>query len=328
MPVQTGSNQAAGKEKISVVICSLPDRSVDFTIQNLKEIRPKNVTMEIIIVKGKWLPIQRNIGAEHSTGHYIFYFDDDLIIPKGSIESALATFKNNPQISALGGPNVTPPKNTFLQHCFGYALASWFVGFNTATRYWPSSKIKNVTESNLTGCNMAFTKSTLDHTRFDPHLMPNEENNLLEKLRLNGKKLAYDAGFIVYHHRRPTLKKYIRQIYSWGKGRTDHILREPDHFRIQYYVPVLFALYLLSLLFCHHVYYLLPLFLYLILIIAFSLQTTFRAKNIAYIFVMPFIFTITHLAYAAGLIAGFFTMSHPPQLPPKESFTTAKINVV
>ena len=290
---------------ISIIIPSAPDRSFAEILDNLKQIKPLHTTFEIFIIKGTYPPLQRNLGIQKATGKYIFLFDDDIIIPKGSIEKVLTLFTEHPELKVIGGPNITPKEDSFLQHCFGYAHASYFVGLNTAVRYYPAKNLKQVNENHLISCNLAFDAKTLKEHPFDPQIFPNEENDVLGRILRDGNTLSYAPEFMVYHHRRNTLKKYIKQIFYWGVGRTLHTLYRKHHFKITFFVPLAFLLYLLSLIFFHPLWYFMALVLYIFLDIVFSFLAVFQSKNVFTFFIMPWLFPLTHITYACGLFWGF-----------------------
>ncbi len=284
--------------------------------------------MEIFIIKGTWLPVQRNMGIKAATGDYIFFFDDDIIIPKGKIEKALETFEKNPEVQVVGGPNLTPPENSYIQHCFGFAHASPFVGLETAARYRPVSNIGTVSEKHLITCNLAFRAKTLKENLFDPEICPNEENDLLARLTKKGCLLAYNPEFYIYHHRRKSLRAYMKQIYNWGKGRTLHSVKKPDHLDPTFFVPVFFLIYLVSLVWIHLPLYFFPLIAYLALDASFSLMTAIEWENASVFFTMLGLFPLTHLVYAVGLIAGISALwKEPKNIPEEKEFLLIKVEM-
>ena len=305
---------------ISIIIPSAPYRNADEILENLKKIVPSNCRTEVLIIKGTWPPLQRNLGIQKASGKYIFFFDDDIVIPKGCIQQALQTFSDNNNIAVVGGPNLTPPENTFLQHCFGEAHASLFTGLHTSVRYRKVKKFENVNENHLITCNLAFKTEVLKANPFGTEIYANEENELLGRLVRKGYKLAYNPEFFVYHHRRPTLSKYLKQIIAWGAGRTMHTLKRPDHLDLTFFVPLAFLGYLISLMIFHPMWYLAPLLLYGILAIFFAIQISICHKNPLYLLAMPWIFLSTHLSYAIGLLIGFFQNFQKRQLPNPETF--------
>ncbi len=314
--------------KISIIIPSSPARSTTAVLANLHQIKPPNLDFEIFIIKGTWPPAQRNLGIKKATGEYIFFFDDDIIIPAGAIESAIKKFESNPKIDVVGGPNLTPPQNSFLQKIFGYAHSSAFVGLGTAIRYKKSPSPKKVDENHLITCNLGFRSEIIKTNLFNPGLYANEENELLGRLTRKGHKLAYESDFFIYHHRRKSLQDYLKQIFAWGEGRMIHTLLQPSHLKITFFVPLFFLIYLLSLIVPHQSWYNLPIIIYFLLNIIFSLETAIKHRNPAAFFLMPPIFLLTHIAYAMGLFHGIkknFSSSVPK--PDPATFQIIKIDI-
>ena len=314
--------------KISVIIPSAPDRSVEPVLHNLETIRPNHVALEVFVIKGTWPPIQRNMGIKAATGEYIFLFDDDVIIPGGTIEKALETFERNPDVQVVGGPNLTPPENDYIQHCFGFAHASPFVGLQTAARYRPVKEINKVTEKHLISCNLAFRGKMLKENPFDPKIFPNEENELLSRISGKGHLLAYNPEFFVYHHRRKNLGAFMKQIFNWGKGRTMHSLKKPKNFDPLFFVPLLFVFYLVSLIWIHAPWYFLPLAAYILLDFVYTIETALTFKKWASLALMFWLFPITHIPYALGLLAGFAGYQREEKkLPEEKEFLLIKIDM-
>lgn len=313
--------------KVSIIIPSAPNRSTHDILSNLHEIRPPNLEFEIFIIKGTWPPSQRNLGIKNATSEFIFFFDDDVIIPKGSIEKALQVFQKNPEIMALGGPNLTPTKNSFMQHCFGHAHASFFTGLHTVSRYRTLKKLKKVTENNLATCNLAFRANILKKNYFNPYFYANEENELLGRILAEGHVLGYCPDFFVYHHRRKNLSGYLRQIFKWGEGRTIHTLYRPAHFKVTFFIPLLFFFYLASFIWIHPLWYLIPLLLYAILDVGFTIFTFWKEKKPSLLIIMLWLFPITHITYAMGTVYGFFTFFKKKKLPREQDFQIIKIEI-
>jgi GT2 family glycosyltransferase len=315
--------------KISVVIPSAPERSFESVLQNLEKVRPKNAVFEVFIIKGTWPPVQRNMGIKAATGEYIFLFDDDVVIPRGSIEKALETFGHNPDVQVVGGPNLTPPENDYIQHCFGFAHASPFVGLQTSARYRPARSIRRATEKHLISCNLAFRSKALKENPFDTKIFPNEENELLGRMSGKGLLLAYNPDFFVYHHRRKKLTQYIRQIFNWGRGRTIHSIKRPDNFDPLFFIPLLFVIYLLSLLWIQNVWYLLPLAAYVILDLAFVIENGILFKKWSSVAVMFWLFPLTHITYGTGLLAGLLSFwgHEEKKVPEEKEFLLIKVDI-
>jgi len=297
-------NTSGNKKEISIIIPSAPDRSFSKIVENLRRVKPDGIAMQVIVVKGTWPPIQRNLGIKKATGEYIFLFDDDIEIPAGTIEKVLLKFKRHPKIAVIGGPNLTPPENNFIQHCFGFAHGSWFTAGKTSARYSPSKESITANEDTLISCNLAFRGEKLKANPFDPAIFPNEENDLLARMSMKGVGMIYTPEFFVYHHRRKTFRAYFTQIFNWGKGRMKRTIARPKSFSPSFFVPLVFLLYLISLAVFQTWWYALPLLAYLLLDIWFSIESARKNRRPCYFWVMLVIFPLTHIFYALGLIWG------------------------
>lgn len=317
---------------ISIIIPSAPDRNPDAVLENLKQIAPKNLEIEVLVIKGTWPPLQRNLGIKQAKGDLIFFFDDDIEIPSGSIEQAIKTFETHPDIQVVGGPNLTPKSNTPLQHCFGKTHSSWFTAGGTAVRYYQEKNLKHVDENTLITCNIAFRASTLKQFPFNTSIYANEENELLGRMVRAGHKITYNADFFIYHHRRKTYKAFFKQIFSWGQGRMLHTLKQPSHFSFTFFVPFAFILYFISFIWFHPFWYFIPLALYLILDLSFTLYETFNNSSIKgsrfnYLLRLPFIFFLTHIIYGFGLISGLYKIFITKKLPSEQNFKVTRITL-
>lgn len=317
------------KTKISVIIPSAPDRSFEPILHNLEKIKPAHVVFEVFVIKGTWPPVQRNMGIRAASGEYIFLFDDDVIIPRGSIERALETFEHNQDVRVVGGPNLTPPENDYIQHCFGLAHASPFIGLETSVRYRKTKGVNKVSEKHLISCNLAFRSKVLKENPFDPQIFPNEENELIGRISGKGNLLAYNPEFFVYHHRRKNLAAFMKQIYNWGKGRALHSMEKPQHFDALFFVPLLFLFYLISLIWIQYPWYFLPLAAYILLDFAFAVEAVFSFKKWSSLAVMFWLFPLTHITYALGLLTGLigFWSEKEKNIPEEKEFLLIKIDM-
>lgn len=313
--------------KISIIIPSAPQRSTSGILNNLMSIKPAGCAFEIFIIKGTWPPLQRNLGIQKAGGKYIFFFDDDVVIPKGSMEKALETFKKNPRVQVVGGPNLTPKNSSFMRQCFGQMHGSFFAGFRTITRYRVSKNLKKVDENNLTTCNLAFRADILKENLFQTDFYANEENELLGRILRKGNILGYNRGFFVYHQRRKNIWQYMKQIFRWGEGRTQHFLKKPAHFKPVFFVPLLFLFYLCGIPWLYSLPYFMPLLLYILLAIVFTIHIVWTEKSVAYLIVLPWLFFLTHMTYAIGTLSGFVTVFIKKKLPDKKDFHVIKIDI-
>lgn len=306
---------------LSFVIPSAPNRDHHEILNNLKKIHSKKFAnkfkFEILIIKGTWPSAQRNIGISETTGEITFFFDDDVIIPAETIEHAVKQFDKKPKLGVLGGPNITPPQNTFLQKCFGQTLTTPFTMGNVACRYHPSKKTFPADENTLISCNLAMRSFIPKAHPYNEKMFHNEENEWMARIHADNHQFLYHPGFWVYHHRRPTLYKFLRQIYNWGRGRGEHIILAPKNFRPIFLVPSFFLLYLIALAILptlrNNEITLIPLTTYFILDTITALQLAIRDKTPLSPFVTIWLMPLIHIIYGFSLISGLLRKIFAPR---------------
>jgi succinoglycan biosynthesis protein ExoA len=229
--------------------------------------------------------------------------DDDSQVSPGFLHKAARHFEE-PSVAAVGGPSLTPDSDSVLQHSFAMALSSIFGGGGMRNRYRQTGKVRLTCDRELILCNLSFRrKCFLLHGGFDERLYPNEENELLERIRRNGGKLIHDPGLAVFRSQRPTLRAFCRQLFGYGRGRGEQTVMSGIVKPITF-IPSLFLLYLLLLPLAHKAVYYLPLLCYLILITLLTMLAGLRSGRPVSALLLPAIFPIFHLLYGLGVIVG------------------------
>ena len=157
--------------------------------------------------------------------------------------------------------------------------------------------------------------------KFDTKLFPGEDPKFIEDSKKAGFKVAYSPDIIIYHRRRPTIKGLTKQIFSYGKTRTQKEKFTGTIKRPFFLIPSLFVIYLLvlggiataSVLITGDLDIIkplsLPLIFYILLNLLFSLYESFKNKDFKAVFILPFIFLIIHLSYGIGMIYGYIKTS-------------------
>ncbi|MGD0586737.1 MAG: glycosyl transferase family 2, partial [Oryzomonas sp.] len=150
-------------------------------------------------------------------------------------------------------------------------------------------------------CNLSFRRERfLAFGGLDERLYPNEENELMERMRQAGGGLVHDPHLAVYRSQRPTWRLLCRQFMNYGRGRAEQTLISR---RIQpaSLIPALFLVYAAFVPFFSCSLLWLPLAAYGLLVLAFSVR---EARSPGMFFRLPLIYAIIHLAYGAGLWRG------------------------
>lgn len=291
---------------ISVIIPSLPGGSVEKTTNSLKKTSYPKSKIEVLIVYGRNPSRQRNLGVKKSKGDIVFFFDDDVDPVRDIFEKSIRHYKNN-TVSVVGGPAVTPQSDSFLQHCFGYVLESFFGAASLRSKFTKRGSVKEATERDMILCNMSVRKKVFnDVGGFDQRLYPNEENEFLSRVKLHNHKIVYDPSITVCKSQRKNLKKFSRQLFNYGRGRSEHLLIRPSSFSPLFLVPTAFFLYLLSLPFFLNFLHILPLIAYMAVAMGSSITVSIKTGDLRVIPVLPFLYFLVHISYGSGFIYGLF----------------------
>lgn len=261
---------------------------------------------EIIVAEGTQPSAQRNRAASTAMGELLYFLDDDSMVTPGLFRLVAMRFMN-PSVSVVGGPIVTPRTDSFIQKGFGLTLGSMFGGSSIRARYKRLGIERSATENELILANLCFRRDVfIGAGGLNERLYPNEENELMNRLQAEGHLFVYVPDAYVYRSQRASYNAFVRQVFTYGRGRMDQNFAHPEGFRPLHAVPAIFLAYCASLVFMHNPVYILPLVLYSVLSAGFSVAACMERKSPAYLPVMPLLFLTLHLGYGAGFLWGLY----------------------
>lgn len=251
---------------------------------------------------------KRNEVSKYGTGEIFVFNDDDVLTPTQYLENIVKKFKN-PNVFAAAGPLLTPPNSHFMQKASGAVWESYLGmgglggGIHRSLRR-PAHIVYDYPAANLIIRREIFE----DIGGYQPGLYPGEDTKLcLDIFNKYNKGVNYDPNLFVYHHRKPLFKAYLNQIGRYGTQRGWFALSYPEtSFKLLYFIPALFLLYLIFIpvLAIVNSTLVLPLLIYLILIILEGgLIMLRKGPRIAVIASLGII--ATHLYYGYKFLAGF-----------------------
>ncbi len=245
----------------------------------------------------------RNFAARQAKGEYLFFLDDDCILP----ENYFANIDFNQGWDVIGGPDQTPSTSTPLQFITGKALSSPLCMGPTYKRHTLTKTYDtDANEKSLILCNL-WVKASIFKTEgfeFNAELFRNEENFLLKELKNNGKVIHYNPQLFVYHHRKEGLEKLGAAVIKSGECRMQNFSLMPQKKELIYLLPLLW-LSLLVFMFFHPLASTLIAFALYTLAIIFHYLITNKSFSFRYIFLHYFILT----AYSIGLLKGLMKFS-------------------
>lgn len=251
----------------------------------------------------------RNKAIKKSQADWLYFLDDDSWVNDDYFKKAESTLNQLKDAAAFGGPDLTPENSSPLQIAIGRTLKSPMATASTRYRHNTSENASLepalCDEKKLILCNLWLNMKVLRkyNLMFPSELARNEENLLLYQLSKYEEKMFYIEGLNVYHQRSNDYKNVFRKAWLSGFHRVKSFLAEPSSIELVFFVPGLFVLYLLSLPLFFSWIYAFPLFLYLFLVLAFTIKvgTLRRPLELMRIYILHIVINV---AYGLGTLSG------------------------
>jgi glycosyltransferase involved in cell wall biosynthesis len=250
----------------------------------------------------------RNKGILEAKGEIIAFTDSDVIVDENWLRNiAHHLLETDERVAGIGGPNLTPPSDPPFAQLVG---ALWETPFGSMSARNPA-RYKGIRPvDHNPSCNAAYWKWVFEKVGlFREDLPVTEDVELDTRIRKSGYILLYVDEIIVWHHRRKTLKSFLRQMYSYGYWRAYSARRRliplsPVHFMpagFLLYLPIVcpaVAMFEVSLL-------LLPIIVYVLFGLFSGFYIAMKRRDPKLVLAVPALGFLEHVAYGAGFIVGF-----------------------
>ena len=164
--------------------------------------------VRLIRTPNRGLSAARNRGLLEATGEIIAYIDDDAY-PDPHWLHYLAVGFQETSYDCIGGPNLPPRTDGIISKSVAQSPGG------------PVHVLLSDDEAeHVPGCNMAFRKEALEKIGgFDPQFrVAGDDVDVCWRLLQTGRKIGYQAGAFVWHHRRQTVRTYYKQQRGYGKA--------------------------------------------------------------------------------------------------------------
>lgn len=289
---------------ISVII-PISSESKDLPVlSSLKTVDYPEDKLEIILSIGGNPSVQRNQAAKIANGDIVYFFNRDAQVEPDIFKKATDAINSGEKIAGVGGPDLTPIGNNYIQHLFGYAMGSYFAHWMMRARYSKIGRERFTDEKELLLSNMAIKRNVfLRSNGFNEKLYPNEENELINRILKKGYKFIYNPDIKIYRDRRRTLFTFARQFYKYGQGRMNQVLIEGVLKNLQFFIPSLLLIYFLVLPFIGSFKIaFIPLFMYICLGLIDAVYASFKNKR-NLVLMLPPLYIIIHLSYGIGMLS-------------------------
>lgn len=154
------------------------------------------------------LSYARNAGAAAATGEVIAYTDSDCMADPDWLYYLVGTLLSG-DYAGVGGPNVSPPAQDWIQACVAAAPGG------------PSHVLlTDVVAEHIPGCNMAFHRWAFNQVGgFDPdYRKAGDDVDFCWRLQQGGQVIAFSPAAVVWHYRRFTLQAFRKQQEGYGEA--------------------------------------------------------------------------------------------------------------
>lgn len=251
---------------------------------------------------------KRDLGMRAADCDYLAFIDDDAIPRSDWLSQAVPLFQDS-TIGAVAGPGVTPPNSPWKERVGGAFYESWLGSGPYRYRFRPAPRRE---VDDYPAYNFIVRRGAAERVNgWGTSFYGGEDTVLCLALVAAGWRILYDPAVVVFHQRRPVLRKHLAQVANVGLHRGYFVKAYPKtSLRPSYFLPTLgmFALAAMSCaaLFNSPARTLLAAtaVTYLIGGMAVSLAET---SDFSLAVALPGIALLSHLTYGAQFLRGLFT---------------------
>ncbi|HWC11450.1 MAG TPA: glycosyltransferase [Acidimicrobiales bacterium] len=197
-------------------IIVVDDGSTDATAQ----IARRYPRARLISIEHAGLSVARNEGLRAATGQLVAYLDSDAY-PSPEWPYYLVLGLDRRTVGGVGGPNIPP-----LDDSLGAQVVARSPGGPIHVL------LSDDRAEHVPGCNMAFWRHVLEEVGgFDPvYTAAGDDVDICWKILDRRWEIAFHPAALVWHHRRPGLRRYLRQQRGYGRAEALVEVRHPDRF--------------------------------------------------------------------------------------------------
>ena len=176
----------------------------------------------------------RNYGIARATGDWFIIYDSDVIVPPQYIATVRAELEKNP-VDCYGGPDAADESFSDVQKAINYSMTSVMTtgGIRGAT--------KNKEKFSPRSFNMGISRKCFETVGGYKNMI-GEDIDLSIRIQQAGFKTTLIPEAYVYHKRRVDLKKFFRQVNTFGKGRVLLGEMHPGSLKLVHLLPAAFVI--------------------------------------------------------------------------------------
>lgn len=208
----------------SLVGLNYPDYEVivvdDGSTDATPQIAAKFPQVRTIRQENLGLSAARNTGARAARGQVVAFTDSDCVADANWL-LYLAMAMRDQEADAIGGPNLPPADDNWVAKCVA------------ASPGGPSHvMLGDRRAEHVPGCNMAFDRAKLLAIGgFDPQFrVAGDDVDMCWRFLDAGLTIGYAPAAFVWHHRRATVRAYLKQQQGYGKSEAMLQFKHPGRF--------------------------------------------------------------------------------------------------
>lgn len=214
---------------VSVVVCSYNgSRTIKETLEGVRELAypfyevivvddgsrdetaalAKSFGVQVISIPNGGLSNARNVGWRAAQGEIVAYLDDDARPDRQWLNYLVHTLQTTDFVG-VGGPNISPPEDGFIAQCVDHSPGN------------PTHVLlDDRTAEHVPGCNMAFWRHCLEAVEgFDPTFrIAGDDVDFCWRVQQQGWEIGFSPAAAVWHHRRSTVRTYLKQQTNYGRA--------------------------------------------------------------------------------------------------------------